>query len=344
MAAELVYLMIVTALFIGILFVMLLYLSLRKSTANKKRNLIEEYKEKYNPVLFDYIIGGNVSRKLVPSNEVQMKAVEELLAKYSEILEGKEERKGLTAIANLYLSEYYRNRLRSRKWSSRMNALYYIEKFNMDTLLKDLFAMLGQKRISRDELTHILRILANFQFINLYEYLNKKYAFLSGFECRNILVRLESGHFDQFILGFHKARPELQYAILDVIGVKREVRFLSFLESIFQAYKGEARLRALKAIGSIGYVGNLDPYLHLAHSEKWEERMMAARLIGAMKAKEGISDLIRLLHDRSWWVRSQAGQALAKIPDGKTILQEVAETTEDPFARDMAVEWINKGV
>ncbi|CEG29752.1 HEAT repeat domain-containing protein [Bacillus sp. B-jedd] len=344
MARELVYLFIVTALFIGILFVMLFYLSIRKSAANKTRKQIEEYKETYNPILFEYIVGGNVSRKLVPNNVVQKKAVEELLAKYSEILEGEEERKSLTSMANLHLTEYYRVRLRSRKWSSRMNALYYIEKFNMDTLLKDLFSMLGQKRISRDELTHILRILANFQFINLYDYLNKKYAFLSGFECRNILVRLGSGHFDQFILGFHKARPDLQYAILDVIGVKREVRFLPFLESIFQTYKGEAKLRALKAIGSIGYVGNLAPYLPLAHSEKWEERMMAARLIGAMKAKEGIGDLIRLLHDRSWWVRSQAGQALAKFPEGKTTLQEIAETTEDPFARDMAIEWINKGV
>ena len=71
---------------------------------------------------------------------------------------------------------------------------------------------------------------------------------------------------------------------------------------------------------------------------------MAARLIGAMKAKEGIGDLIHLLHDRSWWVRSQAGQALAKFPEGKTILQEIAETTEDLFARDMAEEWIHKGV
>jgi len=344
MERELVYLFIVTALFSCILFIMLLYLSIRKSAANKKRKQIEAYKETYNPILFEYIIGGNVSRKLVPTGEVQKKAVEELLAKYSEILEGKEERKSLTAMANLHLTEYYRGRLRSRKWSSRMNALYYIEKFNMDTLLKDLFAMLGQKRISRDELTHILRILANFQFINLYDYLNKKYAFLSGFECRNILVRLESGHFDQFILGFHKARPDLQFAILDVIGVKREVRFLPFLESIFQTYKGEARLRALKAIGSIGYVGNLGPYRPLAYSEKWEERMMAARLIGAMKAKEGIGDLIHLLHDRSWWVRSQAGQALAKFPEGKTILQEIAETTEDLFARDMAEEWIHKGV
>lgn len=344
MAAELYTLSILTAVFIGALFLLLLYLSIRKIKANKRREQINGYKEKYNPYLFEYITEGTISRKLVPRSGVEKKAVEELLAKYAEILESGGEKKNLTELAVLYLTDFYRGRLKSRRWSSRMNALYYIENFKMDTLLKDLFAMLGQKRTSRDELIHILRILANFQFINLYEYLNRKYSFLSEFECRNILIRLEDGHFDQFTLGFHQARTDLQHAVLDVIGVKKDIRYLPFLESIFQSYRGETRLRALKAIGSIGYVNNLGDYLPLASSSSWEERMLTARIIGSMRDEKGIPNLVELMHDRIWWVRSQAGQALAKFPNGCTILKEIVDTTKDPFAKDMALEWINKGV
>ncbi|WP_409274065.1 HEAT repeat domain-containing protein [Neobacillus sp. SCS-31] len=344
MAAELYALSILAALLIGTLFLLLLYLAIRKIVAKKKREQVNEYKEKYNPYLFEYITEGTISRKLVPRSSVEKKAVEELLAKYAEILEAGEERNNLTDLAVLHLTDYYRGRLKSRKWSSRMNALYYIENFKMDTLLKDLFSMLGQKRTSRDELIHILRILANFQFINLYEYLNRKFSFLSEFECRNILIRLEDGHFDQFTLGFHQARVDLQHAVLDVIGVKKDIRYLAFLESIFQSYSGETRLRALKAIASIGYVNNLDEYLPLAYSTSWEERMLTARIIGSMRDEKGISTLVELIHDRIWWVRSQAGQALAKFREGSAILQEIVDTTKDPFARDMAIEWINKGV
>ncbi|WP_316572468.1 HEAT repeat domain-containing protein [Neobacillus sp. YIM B06451] len=344
MATELYALSILTSLLIGTLFLLLLYLAIRKIVAKKKREQVNEYKEKYNPYLFEYITEGTISRKLVPRSGVEKKAVEELLAKYAEILEAGEERKNLSDLAVLHLTDYYRGRLKSRKWSSRMNALYYIENFKMGTLLKDLFSMLVQKRTSRDELIHILRILANFQFINLYEYLNRKFSFLSEFECRNILIRLEDGHFDQFTLGFHQARVELQHAVLDVIGVKKDIRYLPFLESIFQSYSGESRLRALKAIASIGYVNNLDDYLPLAYSTRWEERMLTARIIGSMRDEKGIASLIELMHDRTWWVRSQAGQALAKFPGGSAILKGIVDTTTDQFARDMAIEWIHKGV
>ncbi|WP_053365371.1 HEAT repeat domain-containing protein [Bacillus sp. FJAT-27245] len=344
MEAELYALSILAAVFIGILFLLLLYLAIRKTVANKKRAQVNEYKEKYNPYLFEYITEGAVSRKLVPRSRVEKKAVEELLAKYAEILEEGEERKNLTDLAVLHLTDYYRHKLKSRKWSSRMNALYSIENFKMGTLLKDLFTMLGQKRTSRDELIHILRILANFQFINLYEYLNRRFSLLSEFECRNILIRLEDGHFDQFTIGFHQARLELRHAVLDVIGVKKDIRYLPFLESIFQAYSGETRLRALKAIASIGYVSNLGDYLPLTTSGSWEERMLTARIIGSMRDEKGIPRLVELIHDPTWWVRSQAGQALAKFPGGSAILQEIVNTTKDEFARDMALEWINKGV
>jgi len=72
--------------------------------------------------------------------------------------------------------------------------------------------------------------------------------------------------------------------------------------------------------------------------------MLAARLAGVMKSEETIDQLVELLQDSSWWVRSQAGQSITMFPQGKKILEDVMNSSNDSFARDMAWEWINKGV
>jgi len=72
--------------------------------------------------------------------------------------------------------------------------------------------------------------------------------------------------------------------------------------------------------------------------------MVAAKLIGSLKEERGIQRLIELLHDQSWWVRSQAGQAIDQFTNGKEILRSVFETSNDVFAKDMAWEWLHKGV
>lgn len=225
-----------------------------------------------------------------------------------------------------------------------MNALYHIEDFQMINLLDDVVLLTIKKKISHQESIHMLRILASFQFSGLKDLLTNTYHYLSEYDYRSILTRLEQVLFDQFVLGFHKSSTPLQYAILDVISLKRAIEYRVFTENVFSTYQGEVKLRALKALAEIGYVKDIEPCLEMMHSTKWQERMVAAKLIGAIKEEKGIPRLIELLHDQIWWVRSQAGQSIGQFPNGKAILQKVLETSKDAYARDMAWDWLHKGV
>lgn len=341
---ELLFLSILTLSILGMLVILLGYLTIRKAVDIKKRGRINSYKEKYNPLLFTMLTEGNLSRALIPGNVLQQKAIEELLSRYTTVLEGIEEKQKLSKLASLYLTDYYQKQLRSKRWSIRMNTLYHIEDFQLEQLLEDVRGLLKKKSISHEELVHVLRILALFRYEQLFDLLTNDYSYLSEYDYRNILIRMEQEQFDLYILTFHRSKLPLQKAIIDIISLKKDIKYLNFLENIFKAYSGEVRLRAVKALAEIGYVKKIDPYLELLYSDKWQERMIAAKLIGSLQEEKGIPRLIELLHDRTWWVRSQAGQAIYQFTNGKEILRSVLETSHDMFAKDMAWEWLHKGV
>jgi hypothetical protein len=342
---EVLFLIIITLSLLSLLVLLLLYLMTRKLYENKKRRKIEDYKKKINPQVLSIIAEGDLVRGIgFEKTAIKQKAMEELLSKYVKIIEGEEEKKRLSELATLFLQDYYRKRLKSKRWSHRMNALYHIEDFHMIKLLDDVVLLTRKKKISHQESIHMLRILASFQFSGLKDLLPNTYHYLSEYDYRSILTRLEQVLFDQFVLGFHKSSTPLQYAILDVISLKRAIEYRVFTENVFSTYQGEVKLRALKALAEIGYVKDIEPCLEMMHSSKWQERMVAAKLIGAIKEEKGIPRLIELLHDQIWWVRSQAGQSIGQFPNGRTILQKVLETSKDAYARDMAWDWLHKGV
>jgi hypothetical protein len=341
---EILFLSIVTLSLICLLFLLLLYLMIRKVKDIKNRREIENYKNKINAQIFSIIAEGQRFRGIGCETAIKQKAMEELLSRYVKILEGEEEKIRLSDLASQCLQEFYRKRLKSFRWSQRMNALYHIEDFHMINLLNEVVLLSKKKNSTQQEIIQVLRILASFQYSGLKELLPNHYHDLSEYEYRSILMRLNHNLFDQFVLSFHKSTPPLQYAILDVISMKKGFEYRYFTENIFTTYKGEVRLRALKALAEIGYVSNIEPYLQLLHSSSWQERMVAAKLIGSIKEEKGITRLIELLHDQIWWVRSQAGQSIIQFPNGKAILQSVLETSKDAFAKDMAWDWLHKGV
>lgn len=341
---ELFILSIITLSFLGLLAILLVYLMVRKAIDIKKRREIEVYKDHARPLIFMMLTEESYSRELTVETVIHQKAIEELLSKFVKILEGEQEKQRLTGLATLYLTDYYQKRLKSNRWSYRMNALYHIEDFNMSVLLPEIVKLTKKTRVTHEELVHVLRILASFQYLKINDLLTTRFFYLSEYEYRNILIRLEQDKFDRFVLKFHKSNHSLQKAILDVISIKKDLNYLSFTENIFSIYSGEVKLRALKALAEIGYVKQIEPYLELLYSPIWQERMMTAKLVGAIKEDKGIRRLIELLHDQTWWVRFQAGQAICQFPNGKDILQRVLETSKDSFAKDMAWEWLHKGV
>ncbi|MFP7295640.1 HEAT repeat domain-containing protein [Neobacillus niacini] len=340
---EILFLARIAVALISLLFLLLVYLMIRKMWEIKKRKEIDSYKDKINPFFFSIIVEGEFSRALGFGTSIKLKAIEELLSRYVKILEGEEERKRLSDLASLYLQDYYRKLLKNRRWSRRMNALYHIEDFHMTVLKEDVIQLITKKTLSKRENVQVLRILASFQTNGFPDLLKNHEHYLNEYDYRSILMRLNQGLFEQFVLQFHKSSNSLQLAILDVISLKKANIYRAFTESVFTAYKGEVRIRALKALAEIGDMQDVEPCLEMMYSPEWQERMVAAKLIGSIKEERGIPRLIELLHDHSWWVRSQAGQSISQFPNGKSILQSVLARSKDAFARDMAWDWLHKG-
>lgn len=344
MSNELEILSVLTVSILGILVLLLSYLIIRKAIDLRQRKAIEAWKKTYNSTVFSMLSDGIYSRAVSSLTPTQLKAIEELLSHYSKVLEGEEEKQRLADLAARYLTTDYQKRLKSKKWSTRMNTLYHIEDFQLFQLADDVRQLLDRIRVSHEEVIHALRILACSQHPSLIELLTNTFDRLSAIDYRTILICLEKKPFSLFMLHFHQGSPSLQKAILEVISTKKDFEYLSFVKNIFSAYTGEVRLAALKALAELGYVENAAPYIELLYSNRWEERMMAAKLIGSIREESAIPRLIELLQDPSWWVRTQAGQAISEFANGKEILKSVLEQSSDPFAKDMAWEWLNKGV
>ncbi|MDF2036519.1 hypothetical protein P2R12_05870 [Cytobacillus oceanisediminis] len=327
----------------GLLLLILMYLVIRKWLEHRKRRKINDCIETLSPLIFAYIAEGETSRHFHLDNDIKKKAAEEVLSKFAANLTGEEETRKLREFADRNLRNYFQRQLKSRRWSIRMNALYNIEDLHFIELQPQVLEAAIKERISHDERVQSLRILAAFQFEGITDLLLYNSENLSDGELRNIILRLNENLFSLLITDFHRAVNQLKYAIIDAAGIRKELRYLHFIESVYASYDGETRLRAVKALSSLGMVKDITPYLKLRHSEDWKERMMAAKLFGSLKERELMPHLLDLLHDRSWWVRSQAGQSIMMFPDGKEELQIVLDTSNDSYARDMAWEWMNKG-
>ncbi|AYV69719.1 MULTISPECIES: HEAT repeat domain-containing protein [Niallia] len=344
MEQEVRVLQIVSIILFATLLCLLTYLVIRKVIENRQNNHINERKKQLIGPIFSYLREGKERVKDIMQSRIDKQAIEQVLTDFSERIEGEQEEERLHELADFYLKDKYRKEIKSRYWSKRMNVLYKIEDFHMKEMTHQVISRLSKRNCHKEEKIQIYRILAAFQYDNIWSLINKDEE-LTEKNYRSILLRLKPESFRKLIQPFYYCREALQLATLDVISMKKKVEYIQFLEDVFAKYEEEIRLRALKAIAAIGYVRNMEDYVLLAESEVWQERMMVAKLLGSRSSLDKyIPLLVKLLHDSSWWVRSQAAESILSFKKGREILLEVINESEDKFAQDMAREWLNKGV
>jgi HEAT repeat protein len=102
----------------------------------------------------------------------------------------------------------------------------------------------------------------------------------------------------------------------------------------------EARIAAIKALGSVGDPSAYPAVLPYARHEDWVFRAQAAKALGILGGAASIPELLDLLRDPTFEVRRNAAEALARMgPAGREALAWVAQDrSADPFARDLALE------
>lgn len=341
MKHEIFFLLSLTILLITLLLLLLGYLIIRKVLIRRKERRVADIMKKKQQVLFIYLQKGIKSRKLTPSTSLERAALEKLLINFLDLFKGEEVEARVTEYTTVHFLSYYKKQLFHRNGSIRLNTLYRILDFQISQLNDDIVLLL-EKDIEDREVFLSCKILAQSQDPRVLSIVSRHIHSLNVYELRTILQELDSEHFQEIASYYSELEETCRLAVLETIGFEKRLDYLPLLEQVVHGQEGEERIRALKAISLLGYMSDLSILHETAFSSKWEERLMTAKIIGNLCAEREIPLLYQLIEDRVWRVRYEAGHSLYKYKQAKQLLCEVAKQTDDRYAKDMALEWLER--
>ena len=323
----------------------------RRVTARKERWLEERM-----PELEELLFAGRDVRSLIPTAQYQYEALENIFSDFLANYRFEGEADPLGAFINRYFVPYYRRRLGDRRWSVRMNALYFIDLFGIQSMKDDLLGHLSRKGCSPEERFQIFLLLAKFEHEGLMELL-KKAKELPAFLLNELAGRLvNQDNVDSFVDEFGTFADSWKGAILEVVRDRhlRSDKLQLLLEELIVSDSRELRVKALKTLASLGYLSSIERFVEWMEgrleSEPWSrpqasgERLMAARLMGQIRDDRFLPYLKGLVGDNVYGVRSEAAKSIRQYRGGMDILRSLAESHEDPFARSISREWAERSL
>ena len=333
---------------IGVLSLILAILSIYILLNGAKENAALRKKERYlqsNEELWYRYFKDEIDlpAELIPKDDADIQAVEEIFFSYVQNLSSPVVKEKIQKFSNQYLWQHYLKLLSSKKWSLRMNALYRVVSFEIDSLFDECKKLEKRPEVSPEERYFLLVIRSIFDEAGFIEEFTNLSTDLSEYEYKKLLIGFDSEVLEQLTCQMSDFPEEYQYYFIDVLGIKRNLNFVPFLESNLYHENVEIRIRSLKAINEIGIVDDLDKYKVFLNSPIWEERMMLAKLLGAFPLEEVYPFLEQLLQDNNWWVRSNAARSISHSKDGKSRLERFIETAQDRYAIEMAREVLGRG-
>lgn len=237
-----------------------------------------------------------------------------------------------------------------------MNALYFIDLFQIKAMQDELIGHLSSKLCSPEERYQIYLMLASFEYPKLLELLQKSKE-IPSFLLTEIMSRVvHQGNVDQYVKHFFQLEDSWREAMLDVVRDKnlRSEELQVLLEQLIESPHSELRVRGLKTIASLGYITSIDPIIirmeSMIESGQWDhpretgEKLMLARLMGSIRHERFMPFLLRLVGDKVYSVRSEAAKSIRKYKDGISILETITFTHADPFARSISQEWMERSM
>lgn len=305
--------------------------------------------------LEDYLRSGDRTRKLNASGSgegLRREALEEALLDRLAVGASETERQRIYDFAAGYFAEEYAYLLGKRRWSDRMNALLHIEKFRIRGLKDQLTARLeeiGEGPQTDDERFLLVRTLASLQAEETFDYLDMGAERFSELQLMQVLRPMRGDLAERLIRDFDLLPPRVARCVLDTLrlGNARTTEVLELLERCMRSEDTEMRIRALKALANFGYMNDaaadrLEARMAEGDAVIWPERLMHARLAGAVREERFAAHLEAMMADPSYEVRREAAASLSNYRGGLDRIRQVAETHPDRFARDMAVEILER--
>lgn len=310
----------VTAVFYGVLILILLlavllaYLFAARVAEEKKSRIAEAYLERNTKQWYRVLRGQEkVTEEMIPKNGAELLSVEEIFRSYLTNVSDTSSRQQISWFADAELAPLYRKKLRSRNWSERMNALYRIEDFGMESLLGSV-RQLEQKKISPDEWFQVLLIELRFRPEGWLDRLAGNLDSLSEYESRQLFYLMPDFVLNEAIERFEELEVALKQGLIEVLGMHQDINRLPFLEGLLDSPDDEIRIRSLRAIDMLG-ISTPDRIVERAISSPiWQERLMAARMLHRLPEEEAAYYASGLSDDASWLVREEVRDIRTSLP------------------------------
>ncbi|WP_424236817.1 HEAT repeat domain-containing protein [Bhargavaea ginsengi] len=310
---------------LSLLAVLTIYLFAARWVEDRKQEAAVAYVER-NRIKWYRVLRGleEADASLVPENEAERMAVEEIFRSYMKNLSDPEINGRIRGFAETYLAYFYKRKLRSRDWSTRMNALYRIEDFKISNLLEDL-RKLDRKKLSAEETFQLLMIELQFEPDRFLERTAGHLGQLTEYEARQLFFLMPDYLFEQVENRFPDLEPVLRYALIEVLGMRQDLAKLPFLEGLLDSPDDETRIRALRAIDALGIRTPNRILKQAINSTVWEERFLAGRMLHRLHPGEAAVFAEQLKEDPSWLVRQEILTLSKKIYGAKTADQNDGE-------------------
>jgi hypothetical protein len=339
---SLVFLFILFLAMFFILISLFTYLLIIKHFHNQKRKRIDDLKETYRLDMFHFLQSGKEGDLEPDKTEEKFIALIELLNEYSNVLDSEDVKGRISEFANKHLTSYIKNELKQRRWSLRMNALYSVEDFYMNHLVDELHKLYAKKNVTRTEKFQMLNLFAKFHDDKVVYYLKNVDSEISNFTLLSILSLLKEEHFNELTDEFGALSKQMQYMMIETIGKKQYLNHVNLMTKLLENNDEELRIRTLKAFANTGAPLDEAKLSKFFLSTSWQVRMMAAKAAGVRRISSFKSNLVALLSDREYVVRSEAAKAILQFKGGVDILRNVVTESNDDFAKDMALEWLER--
>jgi hypothetical protein len=323
--------------------ILLLFLALRKrKLAAKEQAIVEQY-QALTDVFSSYMMDPSDDRFIqeIRSNPHQIVVLERLLNGYVSVTKGGVHSPLVAKLSEEFLAAHYAKQLKRKNWAMRMNTLYFIEDFHMESLKPLLKEKLGRSSELDQETQQLLRTLASLDEPETLSVL-AQYPHAPVRLYIDVLKRLEEPtRLQELDAALRDEIPNKarKHAAISYIGMAGLTAFLPRIEEELKAQEGELRIQALKAILNLQYLSDPSLLLPFFGSASWPERMYASRIAGRLQLSRFKEALSGLLGDSVWWVRYSAAEALVQFSDGDILLAHLSANHPDRYARDMADQW-----
>lgn len=339
MTIEFKYFYYAVGILLGFQLLLLILLCIRKIMRNRKN---KEQELLYQETLNDFVDFLFEEGRPLPaqlSNLDNIEVAERIFSETVADINDPVSKKKLQEASISIFTKPYKKRLLKGNWPTRVNTLYFIEDFKIDSLLPVLQKMLQNLNKWDEEKNQIIRALAAINDITIVYYLNQLPDTKMS-QYLDVFARFDTEHFEEAIQISNEMKNfTCQLAIINFISLMKITKYQWMVEKELQSENMEMRIQALKGLYRLNYMKDISLLLPFFQSPSWEERLFSARVAGALMADQFEAHLERLMGDDEWWVRNAAAEALLSI-FGEEKLVQVESNHPDAFARDMAKQWL----